>query len=118
MGYQGIPLFLPQGARATRHGRAFPGAARRPWKRHSRGHGWTSGDDQVGAVPAVPHVAASTPDEIESFFLAILVHLSGINTVIDYAPMIFRSTGFTLDAALFSTFVVGAANFLFTLISF
>jgi len=53
-----------------------------------------------------------------SFILAILIHLSGINTVIDYAPTIFRSAGFTLDAALFSTFVVGVANFAFTLISF
>lgn len=53
-----------------------------------------------------------------SFFLAILIHLSGINTIIDYAPQIFKSAGFTLDAALFSTFVVGIANFAFTLISF
>jgi SP family arabinose:H+ symporter-like MFS transporter len=50
--------------------------------------------------------------------LAILIHLTGINTVIDYAPMIFRSAGFTLDAALFSTVIVGGANFLFTLLSF
>ncbi len=53
-----------------------------------------------------------------SFILAILIHLSGINTIIDYAPTIFKSAGFTLDAALFSTFVVGIANFVFTLISF
>jgi MFS transporter, SP family, arabinose:H+ symporter len=53
-----------------------------------------------------------------SFFLAILIHLSGINTVIDYAPQIFKSAGFTLDAALLSTFVVGLANFAFTLVSF
>ncbi|QBE61872.1 sugar porter family MFS transporter [Pseudoduganella lutea] len=50
--------------------------------------------------------------------LAILVQQTGINTVIDYSPMIFRSAGFTLDAALFSTFVVGLANFVFTLLSF
>jgi SP family arabinose:H+ symporter-like MFS transporter len=53
-----------------------------------------------------------------SFFLAILIHLSGINTIIDYAPKIFLSAGFALDAALFSTFVIGIANFAFTLISF
>ncbi|WP_443747164.1 sugar porter family MFS transporter [Asticcacaulis solisilvae] len=52
------------------------------------------------------------------FVLAILIHLSGINTVIDYAPTIFKSAGFTLDAALFSTFIVGGANFVFTLLSF
>jgi SP family arabinose:H+ symporter-like MFS transporter len=52
------------------------------------------------------------------FWLAILIHFSGINTVIDYAPMIFQSAGWDLDAALLSTFVVGIANFLFTLVSF
>lgn len=50
--------------------------------------------------------------------LAVLVQQTGINTVIDYSPTIFRSAGFTLDAALFSTFVVGLANFVFTLLSF
>ncbi len=62
-----------------------------------------------------PHVR---PPLMISFCLAILIHLSGINTIIDYAPTIFKSAGFTLDAALFSTFVVGIANFAFTLISF
>ncbi len=52
------------------------------------------------------------------FWLAILIHFSGINTVIDYAPMIFQSAGWDLDAALLSTFVVGLANFAFTLVSF
>jgi SP family arabinose:H+ symporter-like MFS transporter len=52
------------------------------------------------------------------FWLAILVHVSGINTVIDYAPSIFRSAGWKLDAALFSTFLVGLTNFAFTLVSF
>ena len=52
------------------------------------------------------------------FWLAILIHFSGINTVIDYAPMIFQSAGWQLDAALLSTFVVGIANFVFTLVSF
>jgi MFS transporter, SP family, arabinose:H+ symporter len=52
------------------------------------------------------------------FWLAILIHFSGINTVIDYAPMIFQSAGWQLDAALLSTFVVGIANFAFTLVSF
>lgn len=52
------------------------------------------------------------------FWLAILVHFSGINTVIDYAPAIFQSAGWRLDTALLSTFVVGVTNFLFTLVSF
>ncbi len=52
------------------------------------------------------------------FWLAILIHFSGINTVIDYAPTIFQSAGWRLDAALLSTFVVGVTNFLFTAVSF
>ncbi len=52
------------------------------------------------------------------FVLAILIHVSGINTIIDYSPIIFRSAGWKIDAALFSTFVIGGINFLFTLISF
>jgi MFS transporter, SP family, arabinose:H+ symporter len=52
------------------------------------------------------------------FCLAILVHVSGINTIIDYAPAIFKSAGWKIDAALFSTFIVGLTNFVFTLVSF
>jgi SP family arabinose:H+ symporter-like MFS transporter len=50
--------------------------------------------------------------------LAVLVHFSGINTIIDYAPSIFRAAGWQIDAALFSTFIVGLTNFSLTLISF
>ena len=53
-----------------------------------------------------------------SFFLAILVHVSGVNTVIDYAPSIFQAAGWKIDAALFATFLVGVTSFLFTLVSF
>jgi sugar porter (SP) family MFS transporter len=53
-----------------------------------------------------------------SFFLAILVHVSGVNTVIDYAPSIFQAAGWQIDAALFATFLVGITNFVFTLASF
>lgn len=52
------------------------------------------------------------------FWLAILVQVSGINTITDYAPAIFKSAGWKIDAALFSTFVIGVWNFAFTLISF
>ncbi len=52
-----------------------------------------------------------------SFCLAILVHVSGISTVIDYAPIIFRSAGWQIDAALFSTFILGGANVLFTIVA-
>jgi len=53
-----------------------------------------------------------------SFCLAILVHVSGISTIVDYAPIIFRSAGWEINAALFSTFILGAANLLFTLVAF
>lgn len=55
---------------------------------------------------------------VVGFCLAILVHVSGINTIIDYAPAIFKSAGWKIDAALFSTFIVGVTNFAFTLVSF
>ncbi|MEI7900271.1 MAG: sugar porter family MFS transporter, partial [bacterium] len=51
------------------------------------------------------------------FFLAVLVHFSGINTIIDYAPVIFKSAGFKMDAALFMTFGIGVCNFMFTIVS-
>src|SRR6185312_126792 len=52
------------------------------------------------------------------FCLAILIHVSGINTIIDYAPAIFRSAGWEIDVALFSTFIVGLTNFSLTIVSF
>jgi sugar porter (SP) family MFS transporter len=50
--------------------------------------------------------------------LAILIHVSGVNTVIDYAPAIFQSAGWKVDGALASTFIVGLTEFLFTIVSF
>ena len=50
--------------------------------------------------------------------LAILIHVSGINTIIDYAPAIFLSAGSRIDAALVSTFIVGVNNVLFTTAAF
>jgi MFS transporter, SP family, arabinose:H+ symporter len=55
---------------------------------------------------------------VVGFCLAILVHFSGINTIIDYAPSILRSAGWNIDTALFSTFVIGFTNFAFTIVSF
>ncbi len=52
------------------------------------------------------------------FFLAILIHFSGINTIIDYAPKIFETAGFHMDSALFATFGIGTVNLLFTFVSF
>jgi sugar porter (SP) family MFS transporter len=55
---------------------------------------------------------------IVSACLAVLIHVSGINTIIDYAPAIFQSAGWKMDGALASTFIVGVTEFLFTLVSF
>jgi sugar porter (SP) family MFS transporter len=52
------------------------------------------------------------------FCLAILVQVSGVNTIIDYAPTILKSAGWKIDAALFSTLVIGLTNFAFTFVSF
>ena len=45
------------------------------------------------------------------------MHVSGINTIIDYAPAIFQSAGWKIDAALASTFLVGITELLFTVAS-
>lgn len=51
------------------------------------------------------------------FGLAVFVQLCGINTIIDYAPIILESAGWEIDAALFSTFVIGFVNLAFTFVS-
>jgi sugar porter (SP) family MFS transporter len=53
-----------------------------------------------------------------SIGLAVLIHVSGINTIIDYAPAIFQSAGWRVDGALASTFIIGVTQFLFTMVSF
>lgn len=55
---------------------------------------------------------------IASACLAVLIHVSGINTIIDYAPAIFISAGWKVDGALVSTFLVGVNNVLFTMVAF
>jgi MFS transporter, SP family, arabinose:H+ symporter len=55
---------------------------------------------------------------IVSGCLAILVQTSGINTIVDYAPAIFLSSGWKIDAALFSTLLVGLTEFISTLVAF
>ena len=51
------------------------------------------------------------------FLLAILVQMSGINVVIDYAPKIFTKAGWNMDTGLFATFGLGLVNFAFTWVS-
>ena len=49
--------------------------------------------------------------------LAVFVQLSGINTIIDYAPKIFATAGWEMDAGLFATFGLGIVNFISTWVS-
>lgn len=49
--------------------------------------------------------------------LAILVQVSGINTIVDYAPDIFLSANWNVEGALGSTLMVGLTEFVFTLVS-
>jgi sugar porter (SP) family MFS transporter len=55
---------------------------------------------------------------IAGFVLAVLVQLSGINTITDYAPAIFRDAGWNLNQALISTFGLGITNLVFTICAF
>jgi SP family arabinose:H+ symporter-like MFS transporter len=53
-----------------------------------------------------------------SAVLAVLIHFSGVNTIVDYAPAIFQSAGSKIDSALLSTFLVGVTEFVFTIVAF
>jgi SP family arabinose:H+ symporter-like MFS transporter len=83
---------------------------------------------EAGAIAASLHEPHTTWKSLQrpgvrralaaSICLAILVQTSGINTIIDYAPSIFQSAGWKMDAALFSTFIVGVTEFVFTIVAF
>lgn len=51
------------------------------------------------------------------FFLAIFVQISGINTVIDYAPKILMASGIEIKNALLQTSLIGLINGLFTFVA-
>ena len=83
---------------------------------------------EIEAIEATLHVGRQSWNQLArpavrralvvSVFLAILIQVSGINTIVDYAPAIFLSSGWKVDAALFSTLLVGVTEFLSTLIAF
>ena len=54
---------------------------------------------------------------IISACLAVLVQLSGVNIILDYAPAIFESAGWHRDGAFASTVIIGVTEFVFTLLS-
>jgi MFS transporter, SP family, arabinose:H+ symporter len=49
--------------------------------------------------------------------LAVFVQMSGINTIVDYAPKIFKTAGWHVDASLFQTFFIGIVMTAFTFVS-
>jgi sugar porter (SP) family MFS transporter len=51
------------------------------------------------------------------FFLAVLVQVSGINTVIDYAPKILIAAGIEIENALLQTSLIGLVNGVFTFVA-
>jgi MFS transporter, SP family, arabinose:H+ symporter len=51
------------------------------------------------------------------FILAVLVQVSGINTIVDYAPKILLAAGVTIKNALLQTSLVGFINFVFTFVA-
>ena len=51
------------------------------------------------------------------FFLAVLVQVSGINTIIDYAPKILLAAGVEIKNALLQTSLLGLINFIFTFVA-
>jgi SP family arabinose:H+ symporter-like MFS transporter len=54
---------------------------------------------------------------VAGFFLAILVQISGINTIIDYAPKILLAAGVEIKNALLQTSFLGLINFIFTFVA-
>jgi len=51
------------------------------------------------------------------FMMAVFIQISGINTIIDYAPKIFTTANWDMDAGLFATFGLGFVNFIATWVS-
>ena len=54
---------------------------------------------------------------LTGFFLAVLVQVSGINTVIDYAPKILMAAGIEIKSALLQTSFIGIINGVFTFVA-
>ncbi len=54
---------------------------------------------------------------VAGFLLAVLVQISGINTIVDYAPKILLAAGVEIKNALLQTSLLGLINFLFTFVA-
>ncbi|MBS1813392.1 MAG: sugar porter family MFS transporter [Acidobacteria bacterium] len=73
-------------------------------------------DERVGTLSDLLHPRYRRV-LIVGALLAMLVQMSGINTVIAYSPIILRSVGNGLDTAFLQTFLIGLVNFLATFIA-
>jgi sugar porter (SP) family MFS transporter len=51
------------------------------------------------------------------FVLAVLIQVTGINTIVDYAPKILLAAGIEIKSALFQTSLIGIINFIFTFVA-
>lgn len=60
---------------------------------------------------------ASRKVMLVGFFLAILVQVSGINTIVDYAPKILLAAGVEIKSALLQTSLIGLINCIFTFVA-
>jgi SP family arabinose:H+ symporter-like MFS transporter len=74
-------------------------------------------DGQETARPAELLQSKHRRVMLTGVLLAFLVQATGINTVIEYAPIILRSAGNSLDSAMFQTFVMGFINFVATFVA-
>ena len=54
---------------------------------------------------------------ILGLLISVFVQISGINTVVDYAPKILMSAGLEIKNALLQTSLIGLVNFVFTFIA-
>lgn len=52
-----------------------------------------------------------------AILVAVFNQMSGINAIMYYAPRIFEMTGFGKDAALMQSVIIGATNFVFTMLA-
>lgn len=75
------------------------------------------GSGPAGARPGILFTRRYRGVIILGLLLAVFVQISGINTVVDYAPKILISAGVEIRSALLQTSLIGLVNFAFTFIA-
>jgi SP family arabinose:H+ symporter-like MFS transporter len=74
-------------------------------------------DDRAAARPKELLQPKNRRVLLIGILLAVLCQTTGINTIIDYAPIILKSAGSSLSSAMFQTFVIGVVNFVCTFVA-